>query len=115
MNIRMDAALGAAYHSPQQQARVITEAWAAENMYCVMCGAPRLEHLQNNKPVADLCCPHCRNTFELKSHNGRFGSVIADGAYEPLTEDLRTDGGNFIISTLGGNYWKVMQYRFPYI
>ncbi|MCR5805728.1 MAG: hypothetical protein K6G68_01705 [Oscillospiraceae bacterium] len=26
-----------------------------------------------------------------------------------------TDGGNFIISTLGGNYWKVMQYRFPYI
>ena len=91
MDIHMDAALGAVYHSPQQQARVITEAWAAENMYCVMCGAPRLEHLQNNKPVADLCCPHCRNTFELKSHNGRFGSVIADGAYETMMGRLMDD------------------------
>ena len=42
MDIRMDASLGASYHSLQQQARVITEAWAADNMYCVMCGAPHL-------------------------------------------------------------------------
>ena len=81
MDIQMDVALGASYHSPQQQARVITEAWAAENMYCVMCGEPHLVHLQNNKPVADLLCPSCKNVFELKSHNGRFGSVIADGSY----------------------------------
>ena len=57
MDIRMDVTLGDNYHSAQQKTRVITETWAAENMYCVMCGAPRLEHLQNNKPVADLCCP----------------------------------------------------------
>lgn len=64
MDIRMDVTLGDNYHSARQKTRVITETWAAENMYCVMCGAPRLEHLQNNKPVADLCCPHCRNFGE---------------------------------------------------
>lgn len=84
MDIRMDASLGASYHSLQQQARVITEAWAADNMYCVMCGAPHLEPLQNNKPVADLLCPSCRNVFELKSHNGPFGGIIADGAYPQI-------------------------------
>jgi len=84
MEIYMDATLGASYHSKAQQARVITEAWASDNMYCAMCGAPHLEHLQNNQPVADLICPHCHNTFELKSHNGPFGKIIADGAYDTM-------------------------------
>ena len=91
MDIRMDASLGASYHSLQQQARVITEAWAADNMYCVMCGAPHLEPLQNNKPVADLLCPSCRNVFELKSHNGPFGGIIADGAYDTMMARLMDD------------------------
>jgi hypothetical protein len=26
-----------------------------------------------------------------------------------------TDGGNFVISTLGGKDWKVMQYAYPYV
>ncbi len=50
MDIRMDASLGASYHSLQQQARVITEAWAADNMYCVMCGAPIWNHCKIISP-----------------------------------------------------------------
>ena len=76
MDIHMDVALGISYHSPQQKARVITEAWAADNMYCVMCGAPHLKPLENNKPVADLQCPNCQNVYELKSHNGPLGGML---------------------------------------
>ena len=104
MNIHMDATLGLNYHSSQQQARVITETWAAENMYCVMCGEPHLEHLQNNKPVADLFCPNCQNTFELKSHNGHYGSVIADGAYETMMARLMDDNNPHLF---------VMEYKRP--
>ena len=104
MDIHMDVALGSAYHSPQQQARVITETWAAENMYCVVCGEPHLVHLQNNKPVADLLCPNCKNVFELKSHNGRFGSVIADGSYETMMARLMDDNNPHLF---------VMEYRRP--
>jgi len=91
MNIQMDAALGMQYHSPQQQARVITETWAADNMYCVICGAPHLESLKNNRPVADLTCPGCHSIFELKSHNGRFGGIISDGAYDTMMARLADD------------------------
>lgn len=104
MDIRMDVALGGSYKSPQQQARVITEAWAANNMYCVMCGAPHLSPLQNNKPVADLLCPHCRNVFELKSHNGPFGGIIADGAYETMMARLVDDNNPHLF---------VMEYKRP--
>lgn len=104
MDIRMDAALGSPYRSLRQQARVITEAWAADNMYCVMCGAPHLEALQNNKPVADLLCPRCHSVFELKSHNGPFGGIIVDGAYHTMMTRL-TDGHN--------PHLFVMEYRRP--
>lgn len=102
MDIRMNAALGVNYHSRQQQARVITESWTVENMYCVMCGEPHLAQFQNNNPVADLFCPNCRNVFELKSHNGSFGSVIADGAYETMISRLMDNNNPHLF---------VMEYR----
>ena len=104
MDIHMDVALGISYHSPQQKARVITEAWAADNMYCVMCGAPHLKPLENNKPVADLQCPNCQNVYELKSHNGPFGGVIADGSYDTMMARLTDDHNPHLF---------VMEYRRP--
>lgn len=88
MNIKMEVTIGNQYHSLQQQARVITENWATLNLYCPICGAPHIEALRNNKPVADLQCSYCHSVFELKSHNGAFGSVIVDGAYETMITRL---------------------------
>lgn len=58
MNIKMEVTIGNQYHSLQQQARVITENWATLNLYCPICGAPHIEALRNNKPVADLQCSY---------------------------------------------------------
>ncbi len=104
MDIHFDVTLGESYHSPQQQARVMTEAWAASNMYCVICGAPHLQSLKNNKPVADLLCPKCHNIFELKSHSGPFGGVIADGSYNTMMARLVDDNNPHLF---------VMEYKRP--
>lgn len=79
MNIRLDTSLACNYRSPSQIARVITEEWMANNMYCPRCGENRLQHFKNNRPVADFYCPRCENQFELKSKHGVIGNTIRDG------------------------------------
>ena len=75
------------FESASQIARISTEAWA-RRVGCPSCGAPVLDRLPNNSPVADLRCPNCRDEYELKSTKGRFGPRIADGAYATMCRRL---------------------------
>ena len=65
MNLFMNEGLAEGYRSASQKIRLITEGWIAENLYCVRCGNPHLEHFLNNKPVADFYCPLARLVIEL--------------------------------------------------
>ncbi|RUU81430.1 MULTISPECIES: DpnI domain-containing protein [unclassified Mesorhizobium] len=71
----------AKYNSGSQQARVWTEQWASQWIYCPNCGSPRLEKFIANLPVADFFCSNCNDQFELKSQKKAFGTKVADGAY----------------------------------
>jgi type II restriction enzyme len=71
------------YDSGAQRARVWTEGWVAREMFCLNCGAPRLDQLPANSPVADFACPACADQYEVKSTKGTgFGPSVADGAYD---------------------------------
>lgn len=64
------------YKSMAQQARRMTEKWAADNLYCPKCGRS-LNQYPNNTPVYDFYCNHSnekvavisatRDNFQLKS------------------------------------------------
>lgn len=88
MDLHFNTGLATAYHSKSQIARVLTENWVAENMYCPRCGCPKIEHFKNNRPVADFYCPRCATQFELKSKSGRIGEKVNDGAYETMIERI---------------------------
>ena len=75
------------FESASQIARVSTEVWA-RRVGCPSCGAPVLDQMPNNSPVADLRCPNCSDEYELKSKRGRFGPRIADGAYAAMCKRL---------------------------
>ncbi|WP_074797539.1 DpnI domain-containing protein [Devosia psychrophila] len=47
------------YLSGSQNARVWTERWVADWVYCVNCGASQLSQFPNNSPLADFFCPSC--------------------------------------------------------
>jgi type II restriction enzyme len=71
------------YDSGSQRARVWTERWVADWMFCANCGSPKLSQLRANSPVADFACPVCADQYEVKSKKGRtFGKSVADGAYD---------------------------------
>lgn len=88
MKLDFDRKIISNYHSSAQIARVLTENWISENMYCPRCGNLRIEHFENNRPVADFYCPVCKNEYELKSKNGSLGNKVIDGAYETMIERI---------------------------
>lgn len=87
----MTGELSAAYKSGSQQARVVTEAWGTENLYCPHCSSPKLERLSHNTKVSDFCCPSCRFWFQLKGQKSRLGDSITDGSYRAMKEAYQKD------------------------
>lgn len=91
MELNFDTSVITNYHSSSQIARVVTEKWVADNMYCPRCGRKHIEQFPNNKPVADFYCPNCKNEFELKSKNGTIEKKINDGAYETMIQRITSN------------------------
>jgi len=80
-----------AFISGSQKARVWTEGWVLNQMYCPSCGERPLTDYTNNKPVADFYCGLCAEDYELKSTKGKFGKKITDGAYSTMMSRLQSD------------------------
>lgn len=91
MDLHFDNSLILKYHSGTQIARVLTENWVNENMYCPRCGNPHINHFENNRPVADFFCPICNNEYELKSKTGNLSNKINDGAYDTMIRRITSN------------------------
>jgi type II restriction enzyme len=87
----MAGELAAAYTSGSQRARVVTEFWGEENLYCPNCSAPKLTRLENNTKASDFSCPACSFWFQLKGQKTRLGDSITDGAYASMMEAIQND------------------------
>jgi len=81
----------ASYKSASQRARVVTEAWGEENLYCPNCPSPKLTRLKHNTRASDFCCPECKFWYQLKGQQSRIGSSICDGAYSAMMDAIRKD------------------------
>ncbi len=113
MFLQMDSALARSYTSATQKARVTTESWVSENMFCPRCGFLRVARFENNKPVADFYCPQCGNQFELKSKNGKALDKINDGAYATMIERITgMDNPDFFFMSYSKADWCVQDFFF---
>lgn len=88
MNLAFNYSLASEYHSGSQIARVLTETWVTDNMFCPRCGYTHIKHFENNRPVADFYCPSCYAEYELKSKKGTIEHKVNDGAYETMIERI---------------------------
>src|SRR5665213_1323611 len=77
-----------AFDSASQNARIWTEQWVRNWLYCPNCGAQNLSGYEPNRPVADFHCPTCTEEFELKAQKSRFGRRVVDGAFGTMCERL---------------------------
>lgn len=99
----LDANKALGYTSNSQKARVMTEFWTGENVFCPACG-DSIFHYDNNKPVADFYCKDCKEDYELKSGTV-LGNKITDGAYSTMISRLQSDNNpNFFFLNYKKSY-----------
>lgn len=91
MNLCMSSSMCGEYKSRTQQARVVTEAWAASNTYCAACDCDSLIELPRNEPAADFMCEGCDARYQLKSSSRPFKGKVVDSAYETMMAAIRSD------------------------
>lgn len=89
MKLTFDTRLAAAYKSKSQKARVLTEQWVDESVFCPSCGKLDIDRYPNNQPVADFYCSNCKEDYELKSKQNGIGTKIVDGAYRTMIKRLQ--------------------------
>ena len=83
MDLKLDPSTAGQYTSGSQIARVVTEAWANVNLYCLACSSNHLTATSPNTRVRDFSCPSCNTSYQLKSKNGKHGRVVGNSAYDP--------------------------------
>lgn len=89
MNLKFDIKLADSYISNSQKARVLSEGWVLNEIYCPSCGGI-IHNYMNNKPVADFYCKSCSEDFELKSKKGRIGKKVSGGAYSQMIKRINS-------------------------
>ncbi|OGZ27484.1 MAG: restriction endonuclease [Candidatus Nealsonbacteria bacterium RIFOXYB1_FULL_40_15] len=98
MNLTLNKTLANNYKSPAQRARVLTEDWVDNEIFCPNCGKLNIDKYPNNQPVADFYCSNCNEDFELKSKRDGIGNKIVDGAYHTMLERLTSSNNpNFFL------------------
>lgn len=113
MNLQMNSALSTSFNSNSQKARVITEQWVSNNMFCPRCGCASISHFENNRPVADFFCQSCGCQYELKSKNGNTLNKINDGAYDTMIERIMSnDNPDFMFMSYNSSDWTVRNFFF---
>jgi len=109
MNLTFDISLSNGYENKSQVARVLTESWVENNIFCPNCGDVVIGH-KNNKPISDFYCSQCKENYELKSKNGKnLGKTITDGSYKKMIETIenRTNPSFFFLNYSKTNYQVV--------
>lgn len=89
MNLNLDLKIANNYKNNSQVARIITEDWVLNQVFCPNCGGS-IDGYENNKPVADFYCKKCVEDFELKSKKGKIGKTISAGAYSKMIERINS-------------------------
>jgi type II restriction enzyme len=88
-SLQCDVSRSWGYTSSTQIARVITEHWCAENLYCAACRAERLIQAAANTRAIDFRCPDCTETYQVKSQRLLNLSRLVDGAYGAMLTAVR--------------------------
>jgi type II restriction enzyme len=91
MNLALPSELAQRYKSPSQQARIVTQTWARDNLFCANCSALKLTPTREGTEVNDLSCPRCGQRYELKSKSAPIISKIMDAGFDAMMRAIRSD------------------------
>lgn len=111
MQLNFDKKIAEGFRSNSQRARVLTENWVENSIFCPNCGTTEIERHGNNKPVADFYCKNCLEEYELKSKRDFLGNKVLDGAFGTKINRLRSNNNpNLFLLSYDRNKLQVQNF-----
>jgi len=111
VDLAMRPGIGERYTSAAQKARVITEAWVEENMYCPACSSESLEHTRRGFELVDFRCGECDEGFQAKSQKHPFGRKVLDSAWRPMEAAVSAGvAPGFFLLQYRADAWRVSRF-----
>lgn len=107
MNLQCDLLLGSGYKTANQQARVISESWCANNLYCPACPSPSLKDLPRNAKAVDFICERCSSPYQLKSAKTPLGNKVLDSAYSVMIDRIERGTMPHLLAMRYDASWKI--------
>ena len=108
MDMTLNPSTAEGYTSKAQRSRVITEAWAAENLYCLNCEVDTIETHRPGKRVEDFLCPSCDRRIQLKAKRGGHSSRVTNSAYDPKMQAINAnEAPDYAFMGFDPNTWRV--------
>jgi type II restriction enzyme len=106
MQLAFNPSLATGYKSKSQIARVLTEDWAARNLYCFACVATSISRSLANTRAVDFACGKCGAVYQLKSGT-KWNERIPDAAYEAMITAIRSDNVPNLLVMQYCREWRV--------
>lgn len=107
VNLEMRSESAAEYKSPAQRARIVSEAWVRDNVYCPACDSENLTPTPPGMRVIDFTCESCPQEYQLKAQRHQFGRKVLDAAYGPMIERImKSKAPNFIFLRYDVSRWR---------
>jgi type II restriction enzyme len=104
----MSTAAAADYKSPSRISGLISEHWAAKEMYCCACSSNLLTPSPTNNPAFDFICPDCRRQYQLKAKKHPITARVADGRHQVMQDRiLEGNAPNLLILQYVPQTWTV--------
>jgi type II restriction enzyme len=105
MDLQCDTRIAHSYKSGSQVARVVTETWCLNNLYCPACPATEIHPTPPNTRGVDFRCTRCAQTFQLKSGTKWNVQKIVDAAYAAMLAAIRSDTApNLLLLNYASNW-----------
>ena len=111
----MNSKISSKYKSRLQIVRVISENWAAQNLYSVSCSSNYLNKTETNTPVFDFFCENCGAKYQLKSSQTLNLNKIPDAGYDSMISAMkRNDIPNLLLLQYSSSWSVVNLLLIPY-
>lgn len=107
MQLACDTSVASAYKSPPQRARVISESWFSQNIYCLACESDRVTRTTPNTRATDFLCKTCGHRYELKTFTKRPLRSLVDGAYATLIARINANTAPTLCLLGRSESWQV--------
>jgi type II restriction enzyme len=107
MELTCDLSVALNYKSPPQRARVISESWFSQNIYCLACESDGVTRTAPNTRATDFICNSCGHRYELKTFTRRPPRSLVDGAYSALIARINASAAPTLCLLGRNESWQI--------